>query len=137
MNFLHIHSPPTCLTNPHIHLFIKSTNQNSVVFWLNQSKFRCFIVDDSSPVFEYGYFMYFSMNFLWNSERSVSFMNALFFLSSSPFAQFLNTTSSSHLQNKQVKLTLFQRNNQNRVHQQLTLIIWDKQTEKLARIIFN
>ena len=47
------------------------------------------------------YFVYFSMNFLWNSDRSVSFTNLLsFFWSSTPFAQFLKTTSSSHLKEK-------------------------------------
>ena len=43
------------------------------------------------------YLTYFSMNFLWNSDRKVSLMKPLFFLASSPLAQFLNTTSSSHL----------------------------------------
>lgn len=47
------------------------------------------------------YLIYFSMNFLWNSDRSVSFTNLLsFFWSSTPFAQFLKTTSSSHLKGK-------------------------------------
>lgn len=47
------------------------------------------------------YLIYFSMNFLWNSDRSVSFTNLLsFFWSSTPFAQFLKTTSSSHLKEK-------------------------------------
>lgn len=47
------------------------------------------------------YLIYFSMNFLWNSDRSVSFTNLLsFFWSSIPFAQFLKTTSSSHLKGR-------------------------------------
>lgn len=42
------------------------------------------------------YLMYLSMNFLWNSERSVSLMNGVDLdLSGSLRAQFLNTTSSS------------------------------------------
>ena len=41
--------------------------------------------------------MYFSMNFLWNSDRKASLMYPLV-PRDSPFAQFLNTTSSSHLQ---------------------------------------
>lgn len=53
------------------------------------------------------YLMYFSMNFLWNSDLKVSLINALFFLSSSPFAQFLNTTSSSHLHKKKNELYLY------------------------------
>lgn len=42
------------------------------------------------------------MNFLWNSERRVS-LTKRFSLraSSTPFAQFLNTTSSSHLREKE------------------------------------
>ncbi|KAG7282704.1 hypothetical protein CRUP_017630 [Coryphaenoides rupestris] len=41
------------------------------------------------------------MNFLWNSERSVSLMKRFSFLASStPLAQFLNTTSSSHLRSR-------------------------------------
>ena len=47
--------------------------------------------------------MYFDMNFLWNSERSVSLINRSFLPSSSwPLAQFLKTTSSSHLNRKSV-----------------------------------
>jgi len=45
------------------------------------------------------YLMYLSMNFLWNSDRRASFINPRNLLSSSPLAQFLNTTSSSHLKN--------------------------------------
>ena len=41
--------------------------------------------------------MYFSMNFLWKSDRRVSLMKRRSFLSTSPRAQFLKTTSSSHL----------------------------------------
>ena len=44
------------------------------------------------------HFTYFSMNFVWNSERSVSLTNPL--ESPPPRAQFLKTTSSSHLKNK-------------------------------------
>lgn len=44
-----------------------------------------------------GHFTYFSINFRWNSERSGSLMKPLD-LPSSPLAQFLKTTSSSHLQ---------------------------------------
>lgn len=48
------------------------------------------------------YFTYFSMNFLWNSERRVSLTKRFSFRdSSTPFAQFLKTTSSSHLKMKQ------------------------------------
>lgn len=47
------------------------------------------------------YFTYFSINFLWNSERSVSLTKRFSFrASSTPLAQFLNTTSSSHLKKK-------------------------------------
>lgn len=41
------------------------------------------------------YFMYFSMNFLWNSDLNESLMNVSP-LSTSVRAQFLNTTSSFH-----------------------------------------
>lgn len=48
------------------------------------------------------YFTYFSMNFLWNSERRVSLTKRFSRrASSTPFAQFLNTTSSSHLREKE------------------------------------
>lgn len=41
--------------------------------------------------------IYFSMNFLWNSDRIASLIKLGVFLRSSiPRAQFLNTTSSSH-----------------------------------------
>ena len=44
------------------------------------------------------YWIYLFMNFLWNSDRRVSLINLSFLASSSrPLAQFLNTTSSSHL----------------------------------------
>ena len=46
------------------------------------------------------YLTYFSMNFLWNSDRSVSLIKPRDLRASSPLAQFLNTTSSSHLYNK-------------------------------------
>lgn len=45
----------------------------------------------------FSYLTYFSINFLWNSDLRESLMNVFSFLSGSERAQFLNTTSSSHL----------------------------------------
>jgi len=42
---------------------------------------------------------YFSINLRWNSDLKVSFTKCCFDLSISPLAQFLKTTSSSHLEN--------------------------------------
>lgn len=101
----------SCLKNLFFHfdtqLFykLKPTKQGLTI---DQSDFISFFI---RPIRIYstereGYLMYFSMNFLWNSDLKVSLMNALFFLSSSPFAQFLNTTSSSHLHKKKNELYL-------------------------------
>ena len=52
-------------------------------------------------IFTY-YLIYFSMNFLWNSDRNESLIKTFGFFSGSERAQFLNTTSSS-----QRRLTLW------------------------------
>lgn len=53
------------------------------------------------------YLMYLSINFLWNSFLKASLIKpaSFFRFSSVPLAQFLKTTSSSHLK---IKLCLFE-----------------------------
>ena len=64
-------------------------------FHLMRSRHRCCLCRHCTI-----YLTYFSMNFLWNSDRSVSLIKPRDLRVSSPLAQFLNTTSSSHLYNK-------------------------------------
>lgn len=71
-------------------------------------------IKQKKNVYNVLYFTYFSINFLWNSDRSVSFTKRFSFrASSTPLAQFLNKTSWSHLKKltkcwlAEKKLTVF------------------------------
>ena len=82
------------------------------------------------------YLIYFSMNFLWNSDRSVSFTNLLsFFWSSTPFAQFLKTTSSSHLKRKKKTECLLCLYQETRTSELQSLVITQKDAEHVHHLI--
>lgn len=66
------------------------------LLWFNYDK-RIPLIYISTMLLRTHYLMYFSMNFLWNSDLKLSLIKVLSFFLSSPEAQFLKTTSSSHL----------------------------------------